>query len=227
MSLRKSFLKDEGEMQISKSVKHPVLLNPTEMEDLFEQLGDFSIFSVGRPLGSDQLEISKAQFLKTYWRYVQRLQEGKVFDDKEFRTLFSSLITHDKEALYAMDVGEGRFLVKAIKPTIQLQMHHFIYSEVDEKFHLGVMGRKSVSWGIKFSYPGLYQHPQTKEILKTKRDSLFQLLSKWIRQHTLATPFLVKEKRINVPVRLGKECFSWINEHPGLKENNIEVMHVI
>ncbi len=39
----------------------------------------------------------------------------------------------------------------------------------------------------------------------------------WVRDNTRATPFSVEGKKINATMRLGKNCFSWINHHPQLK----------
>jgi hypothetical protein len=51
--------------------------------------------------------------------------------------------------------------------------------------------------------------------------SLFLALSRWVRQNTLPTPIFDGAKRINLPVRLGKRCFSWIGNHPRLIEKGL------
>jgi len=60
--------------------------------------------------------------------------------------------------------------------------------------------------------------PETMELIELKFSPLFQKIKVWIRDNTRATPFLVDGERKNVPMRLGKKCFSWINTHPGLYE---------
>ena len=230
MHLQVSSLEQEGEIQVSKSLKHPLLIDSSEMEALFEALGSFHIFRVSGVLSLDKAEVSKMRFLETYRVYIEGLKKGKLVDEKSLRAIFSSVFTVDPEHLFALPVKEDRYLIKVKRPVIQLKLHHFVHSEMDGRFHLGVMAKDSISWGIVFSYPQLFQDPKTKEIIKVRNGfpntALFQRLTKWTRTHTLATPMLDGKNRVNVPMRLGKKCFSWINNHPSLKQKNLEVLDV-
>ena len=102
---------------------------------------------------------------------------------------------------------------------MQLQPARLRYSKESEDFQIGVFG-EGISWGIQFSYPFLFQD-ENHEICKVDESfpntHLFLTLQRFIRKKTKATPFLIGEKRINVPVRLGLNCFSWINRHPDFK----------
>lgn len=168
-------------------------------------------------------------FLEEYQNYVRALAEGKFPDEQQIRRLFSSAISKTEEALYAMEVGEGRYLVKPILPVVQLQLHHFLPSQIDGKYHSMVFGSSSISWGLQFSYPQIYQDPQTKIFAKVvdsdkfPNTAVFSSLSRWLRQHTVPTTFIWKGKKTATSMRLGKECFSWIAHHPGLLKEGIEV----
>jgi hypothetical protein len=50
-------------------------------------------------------------------------------------------------------------------------------------------------------------------------------MQQWVRSHTIATPFEVEGKKVNVPIRLGKECLSRINSHPQLQAKGLRVIH--
>lgn len=219
----------EGVLQVSKSRKLPILIDIDEMEDLFSSLGEFSMLDGSRPVDQQSALISKKTFLEGYREYIEGIKTGNLVDESFLQPLFSSMITCDLSLLYAIDLSKGRYLIKAKKPIIQLQRHHFIFSDL---FHSGVMGKESVTWGIQFSYPQLCLDPQTKRISKVDQSPLFpntQLflqLAKWVRQNTMATPFLVGEKLINQPMRLGKNCFSWINQHPGLRVKKLRIKDV-
>jgi hypothetical protein len=52
---------------------------------------------------------------------------------------------------------------------------------------------------------------------------LFHQIQRWMRGATIPTPFLVDGKGVNVPLRLGKRCLSWINTHAQLKAKGIRV----
>jgi hypothetical protein len=111
-----------------------------------------------------------------------------------------------------------------------MQMHQFLFSSMEKIFYPMVLGQKTVSWGLQFSYPQFYQDPKTKEITRViKKDlfpntELFALLMKWVRQFTIHTTFLVEEERINATIRIGKKCMSWIHLHPQLQELGIKVL---
>ncbi len=220
--MRQSTPDVEGVLRVSKALKHQVLLDADEMEALFAHLSPFHIYNVSEPVTDG--EVSKEEFLEGYAAYIASLKENRTVN---VRRLFSGVWSVDPEAVYAMPVAGGKFLIKTIQPVIQLQEHRFMASEVDGKIHPMVLGEGSIRWGIQFSYPQLYQHPQTQDIAKVTaalpNTALYSALSRWLRHNTLPTPFLFQGKRTNSPIRIGKRCFEWIATHPDLK--NIQVVH--
>lgn len=216
-----------GILQASKSLKTQVLLDFCEMEALFAQLGEFHIAIVSEPVSMEQALVSKQEFLEKYRDYVVALKEGKLPEEASLRRYFSGALTRTTEVLYAFQIGIDRYLIKPIQPLIQMQVHHFFYSTVDGKFHPLVLGKESVTWGVQFSYPQIAQDPKTGAIGKVDQSfpntSLFTDLSRWMRNETRPTPFLVGEKRSNEPIRLGRSCFSWIGNHPQLRAKGITI----
>jgi len=227
--LRVSSPKEEGIIQVSKALKVQMLIDDQEMRGLFLNLGDFEIYDVSRVVDSRHGIIEKETFLETYAHYVAALKEGQFPEESIAKPIFSSIFTTQRELLYAMPVGEEKYLVKTLRPVVQLQMHHLLYGELDGKFHSIAQGKDTISWGIQFSYPQIYQDPKSKSFSKVTDSSefpntaLFLALSRWVRQNTLPTPILNQGKRINLPIRLGKHCFSWIGNHPRLIEKGFQV----
>ena len=221
----------EGVQRISKSLKHQVLVDEEEMRDLLDHLGTFSFHCVSEPVTSTQARIAKEEFLENYALYIKGLKTGELIDEGSLRRYFSGIATVSEDLLYAMDVGKERFLIKALRPVIQLQGHQFFVSAVDGTFHPMVLGRDSVSWGLQFSYPQIYQHPQSHSFSKVieseefPNTTLFKRLARWLRTHTAPTPFQFLGKRTNVPMRLGKKCFAWIHQHPQLISKGIQVVY--
>jgi len=218
---------DEKPMQASKWLSVQTLLEEHEMSRLLDDMGDFYIFSCGSVYNRHQGQLTKQDFLNYYGRYVQQLKEGLVPETKDYRIPFSSAMTSSLDAVYAILVGNDQQIIRIAKPVVQLQAHHLDYSPVDKKFRPMILGTQSISWGIQFSFPQLFQNGVTNQIEKvlttSSNASLFQILQKWVRQNTVPTPFLVEGKLHNVPMRLGKECLSWINRHPQLIAKGIEV----
>ncbi len=218
----------EGLFQGSKQLKFQVLLGREEMAELFQFLPLFSICIVSEPTSMEQAVVPHAEFLEQYGSYVEALKKGERIDEKPLRRYFSSAWTTQLDAVYAMPAGV-RYLIKPIRPLVQLQGHHVFYSKLDQQFHPMVLSEESITWGIQFSYPQLAQHPKTAAIEKVGKGEefpntpLFAALTKWLRQFTIPTPFVVEGKRINAPIRIGKQCLEWIHNHPQLKEKKIEI----
>lgn len=223
--LRISNLQNEGVLRVSRFLKHQVLLDVEEMEALFADLGSFFLYIVSDPISLQEMHCLQDQFLALYKRYVEGLKVATPKEDCLFRRYFSSIWTTDSSLLYAMPVGKEKFLVKSIRPVLQLQLHRFLFSKEDEKIYPLVLGKESISWGIQFSYPQLYQEPKGGEIHKVPREFpnsiLYWRLSRWLRNYTVPTAFFFENRRIYSPLRLGKKCISWIGHHPELASKGL------
>ncbi|MBA3957296.1 MAG: hypothetical protein H0X51_02715 [Parachlamydiaceae bacterium] len=216
-------------MQASKWLLSPILIDPQEMQALFDSMGPFSIYQTSNICKRGEGLISATTFLQHYREYIVALQEGRLLDESEYRSYFSTVFTADPDLLYVVPVGEDRQLIRVAKPVIQLQSHHLNYSFADGKFRSMTFGSSSITWGVQFSYPQLFQDAATQQPESVvdspsfPNTALFHRLQRWVRHNTLPTPFLVGDTQINVPMRLGKNCFAWINQHPQLREQGIRV----
>lgn len=216
-------------LQASKWQKLPVLFDGNEIQSLFEALEQFWIVQVSGLIPIGQEIISHEDFLEVYRHYLTALQKGETATDSRVRPYFSAVLTTFPEALYVVKVNEKQCLVKVQQPVIQLQAHRFDYSFADETFRSMVMGSDSIAWGIQFSYPHLYQDDNmqvmtVREGPQFPNTSLFKKLQQWVRGNTIATPFEVEGKKVNVPIRLGKKCLNWINTHPQLQAKGLRVV---
>lgn len=228
-SLRISSPKEEGVLSVSKWTKCQVLLDIDEMSKLLSALSPLYFCVVSEPVKMDEGIISSDSFLEHYKTYVTALKEGRLADESLFRKFFSAAATCSMDVMYAISVGGDKYLIKPVKPVIQLQAHHFFYSQLDGKFHPMVLSTESVTWGVQFSYPQMYQDPKSHRISKVvdsleyPNTSIFAKLLKWLRHHTLPTPFFVRGERVNAPIRIGRQCLEWIHQHPQLQEKAIQV----
>lgn len=218
----------EGVLQVSKWLKIQVLLDLDEMQDLLKILDPVFFVSASQPVQAKEIVIEPKIFLEKYAQYISLLKQGLIPPNEEFRRFFSCGLSNDLESFYALATHGDRFLVKPKMPVVQCQAHHFFYSPLDEKFHPMVLSKDSVSWGIQFSYPQLFQDPATHQVVKVGKtfsnSALFATLQKWIRNFTMPTPFIVQNKRTNSSIRIGKKSLSWIKSHPQLKQKEINVL---
>lgn len=224
MNLRLSTPALEGTYQGSKYLKYQVLCDATELAQLFALLNPFWLYPLtgvvdGSPIDPDH-------FVREYGLWIEALKQGRVPSDAELRRILAAALTAEIDALWKQEVPGNRYLIKMAKPVIQIQAHFFTYSPLDAVFRPMTLGSNSIFWGLQFSFPQIYQDPKTMEFHEVDESpnvELFQKVKQWVRDTTRATPFIVDGKRTNVPIRLGKSCFSWIYNHPQLIEQKIGV----
>lgn len=219
MTLQISTPDKEGVYQGSKYLKYHALSSQQELQKLFQQLDPFWIF---RLTGLSNGEaITQEHFLSVYGGWIEDLKRGYVPSDAALKELLACAFTAHTSALWKQSVPGGRFLMKVAEPVVQVQAHFFTYSSVDGVFRPMTMGAESIFWGLQFAFPQIYQDPKTmdlREVEESENATLFQKIKQWIKEETRPTPFLVEGQRINVPIRLGKSCFSWISQHPQLRQ---------
>lgn len=219
----------EPPLQASKWLDLPLLIDAEEMHGLFSSLGPFKIFRVGTVCARNEGEVSHEEFLTEYAVYVESLKRGVIPEEKRYRPLFSSIFTLTDDYLFQVVVRDEKRIIRVDKPVLQLQVNQIAYSEADGKFRSMVFGKDSILWGIQFTYPQLFQESESREVFSVLSHPqflntvLFRQLQLWVRQNTVPTPFKVGEQKINVPLRLGKQCFNWINSHPQLVNSPIRV----
>jgi hypothetical protein len=216
-------------LRASKWLTSHVLLDESEMEKLLNDLGEIWMFPLGGVIPLDRESISHSEFLEVYKGYVSALKQGVLPTEQLFRRCLTSAWTCSPTSLYSVPLPDGfNELIKIEKPVIQLQHHTLDYSLSDDKFRSMVFGPQTISWGIQFSYPQLYQDRsmETFHVVESEEfpdTLLFKTLQRWIRAHTSPTPFLIGEKKVNSSIRLGKACFEWINRHPQLANKGLRV----
>lgn len=214
----------------SKFLHFELLIEKEDFDRFFEALGEVFLFSTLGVQLKGQNAISKERFLATWQDYIDDLRHGKAIDDSKFRFAFTLLLTSYNDALRAIAIGDDKEIITPYEPAIQLQLHRFGYSTIDGKFRPMVFGEKSVSWGVRLSYPQLFQYPETRQVMdaldeeKFPNAKLFNSLRYWIRHNTQAVPFLVEGKRVNIPMRISKGCFSWINNHKELIDRGLSIL---
>jgi hypothetical protein len=226
-SFRTSTLKEEGIFQVSKWLSCQILLSLEEMQNLIDDLPDFFICVAGQI--STLEDISRENFLATYSNYVDGIKDGKLIDEAIYRPSFSSVFTTSLDCLYKIEFPGDKHMLRVCKPVVQLQAHRMHYSKLESKFRPMIFGSESISWGIQFSYPQIFQDNKTKEIVKCFNNpkfpngTLYHRLQKWMRKNTIPTPFLEADKHIISPIRIGKGCLPWINQHPQLINKGLKV----
>ncbi len=197
------------------------------MRACLEALSPVQFYNVSSIALRDQLEISHATFLNAYEKYVTALKQGTIPEID--RPIFSSIATVEPDAIYPDEVQPGRWMAKLTKPVVQLQHHRFFASKIDHKIHPMVMSPESIYWGLQFAFPQIFFDGSGGNYTKTSDEELFPnsglftKLLKWLRTFSVPTTFVWDEHKVSTSLRLGKECFAWIENHAQLKEQGIKV----
>jgi hypothetical protein len=215
----------EGTISVSKWLKHYVLLDSSEMERLISHVRPLYFFDVSTLTALEKIALPEEQFLSSYHAYIVALRAGQPLE-KLPREL-SSALSVTPEALYVHEVQPGRYMAKPLKPLVQLQPHRFFHSKIAKTIHSQVMGPDSISWGLQIAYPQIFfdegNYSKVHNTPDFPNTSLFTHIAKWLRLHTVPTTFVFEDQKITTPLRLGKECFSWIANHPQLQKQGLAV----
>lgn len=220
--LQESTPSQEGIYQGSKWLKFQILCDEKELSSFFDRL-DFP-YALFHLTGVGQKEpIEVTSFLQKWKEWIDGLKEGKIPSSEELQSIFAMAIIDDPHSLWLQKVEGKGYLVKQRLPVLLVQSHFFSYSCEDEAIHPMILGKESIFWGLQFSWPQIYQDPETMEFLETKKTALFDSVKSFIKESSRPTPFLMAkeeglEKKIYSSIRLGKNCFSWIHLHPQLQK---------
>lgn len=227
MRLRNSTMDQEGALKVSSFIKIPLLIDDFEMENLCQFFGDISFYNTQGVSDFTHGILKAPEFMEHYRSYINALKENKIIALKKSYPIFSYALSVTPDIFYEVKVDETRRVIKATKPPIQMQPHEFFFSQESETFYSMVFSEKSISYGIQFSYPNLYQNPHTHEVYNVDETfpntSFFKNFRQWVRNNTVPSSFVVNGKKYNLPYRVGKGCFSWLSKHPQLLENQIFV----
>lgn len=217
-------------LQASKWISLSLLCDEAELKNLFESLGEFFLVSIAGVNEAGKEITSLENFLSDYRTYIEALKQGTLPSSAFIQEALTKGLSSSLDHFGKIVLGDGRSIVRIVKPVIQIQASFFIYSQTDGKFHEKAFSQDSIPWGLQFSYPQLFQEVETKEIKKVLSDStfpntlLFKKLQEWVRNHTTPTPFLIGEKKINLSARIGKSQKSWLNQHPSLLNKGLRVI---
>jgi len=204
-------------MQASKWMHVRMLVDAQEFADLLQDLGPLLFVNISS-VGSYEKVVQKADALQEmYAQYVQALQEGKPW--QAFAKNLCWALSIHADPFYALELGADKWLVKEHAPAVRMQHFHFHYIHEQSSFILTHHAEKSIPWGIEFAFPQFYQEPHSCKAIEVFKDPLypgsilFRKIQSWAREATTPVPFIIHERKKVAPFRLGKKCFSWVDQY--------------
>lgn len=204
-------------MQASKWIKIGVLVTQEELAALLESERAL-LFPFGRVMQKEEVPMTTERCLQLYGQWLAAFRRGESPDMAAVCHLpIAWSVTSD--AVSWKELPQGRCVVTPKQPVVQIQAHSFRYSPLDHSIRSMVLSRDAIAWGLQFSYPQIYQEPETMDIVSTQgfpNARLFQRVRAWIRNQTQPTPFVIEGKVVMSPLRIGKGIYLEMERHPHL-----------
>lgn len=220
----------EGQCPVSMWLSTALYLSAQEMQRFIESLGPFFILKTDTVIPKNEGIIKSEDFLAAYKDYITALSLGEDIDEKSVKKYFQSVWTLNLDTVYSIDVDPDRHIIKLSKPSIILQHHKLHYSDDDQKFRSMVLGLDAFTFGIQISYPQLYQDPKTHELKKILLEGsfvntdLYKKIKQWVKTNTRPISFLIENKKVTLPYRIGKEALAFVNHHPWIVKKHFKVI---
>ncbi len=213
--------------RFSRWISIDLLIDKQEMGDFLEQFHPF-LLTTQPTSESPSFILQTTEFLKTYTHYIDCLKNGSLPLLQDFKKKFYLFITSSLEEVYQKPLASDKKSLVFNAPLIEVKPICLSVSTVDDSVRVMPLNPKGILWGLRFSFPQMIQKANSCDIKQIDSKEyptgeLFKNFRKWVRSQTLATPFIFNSKKMNLPIRLGRECFSWINKHPQLKIFNLAV----
>ena len=212
-TIETSTLEKERPYLASKFHKLHFLLSYEELLLLFKDL-EFSIHPLGGLLDEGDLTLAFSSFALAYNKNLENFYCKGVKEKMP-----SYLLTNDQSALYKVEVGENKYLLKVRKPVVFIKPHFFTIS--DKKAH-STLGKEAIYWGFCLSYPQIFQDKVFEKVdNRFSNTALFIHLRKKLRSLSKSITFQIDEDKIVTSYRLGKELC--MQKNPDLEKKQIKI----
>lgn len=219
-----SSVEKEGIMRCSKWLRHAVLLSSEEMKSFLDSLGSFFLIPSAGLVSSENWQVTKEEFLLQYSSYIEWLQSSSELPSPSERKFFTLMLSTSLDDFYAVPTSSDRYVIKARRPVIQIQLYHCFISRFDGQIHPMALSPESFSWGIQISYPQIYEDPSTHQFSKVMlvkdfiTTEVFKEMVQWFRKNTKPVSLEIRDQKIYAPFRIGKESTDLVSSHLGLQK---------
>ena len=217
----------EGSYEAAKWLKWPVLADEKEFGELFRRLAPCDLVPLTGVVEPDRLLMPSDCFLAEAKRWIERLQQHQAPTMEDLRTVLACALTNDRDAIWLHEVKPERYLVKSKNRSCRSKPIFFPIRSKTKPFIRWCSAKRVSSGASSFPIPKFFSIPigNTEKSTRRFRTQFFSEIRQWTRDVTRPASFLVDGKKVNVPMRIGKNCLSWIASHPQLKQHNLVYAH--
>lgn len=214
--------------RFSKWISIDFLIDPSEMKNLFESLNPFVLISPFYEEPNSPHVLTSKTFLEAYSQFIMHSQNGENPNYHELKEFLFVMMMPSIEGVFLKPITSQKNALIFQAPYLEIKPIALSLSQVDHSLRVVPMQKSLVWWGLRCSYPQIVQDSKTLQMttISQSEHPLGQLFKKfriWIRENTRATPFVTDIKKVTHPIRLGKDCLSWIQKHPLLKTTHLRI----
>lgn len=227
MHLQSSHPKIEGDYRVSKWMNFQLLLNESELLELFKEIEVQHLLCLSHVGIYEDLYLSKQNYLNLYAKYLELLQKDTILESREIIKKLNVAIAYDFQDFYKIPLPDDKILIKMKSPSIQIKPFHFVYNHELEKFLPNVCSSSTIYFGLEISFPQIFQDPKTfviKHIFKDqklKSAQQFKKIRSFVRDHTQPARFQIKDNVKVATFRIGKKCINFAKSCPALKKEGL------
>jgi len=179
-----------SKLQASLWMTQRVLLTPQELQELFDSLPQFFLFSLSAIGPQERFALKRSTFLENYEAFFATLFEHKDARFQFHKKQLTVAMTADLDALHLVQAAQDKYLIHLHQPVIVIGLSVFHYDAESSKVMFTDHLQASIRVGLEFKFPQFYQDPKTMQPVKHFTDKthlntqLYKALQKWIRDHT-------------------------------------------
>lgn len=217
------------EIRYAKWLQTPLLCSLEELDLLLHSLGSIFLVPAGGLLEREALFVSPEDLRSTYQQYLAWIVSSAALPSAEMRRHLTLMMSVSLDSFSAAEIKTGRFMIKPVQPVVMIQPYHFFMSSLDQKIHSMVMSQESISWGLQFSYPQMYEDPKNhlfgkiSEAPEFPNTALYKKVVQWVRSFAMPAPVHYMGQKTHASFRIGKQAFALAQAHKGLQKRGIEV----
>lgn len=198
-----------------------VLLDPHELKALFDIIKPCWMLYASSTKQTEDYTLPFDLFYETYQNYIENLKQKTVPNIASFRTHFHFFLTQSLEGIYRVPLGESHQRILLHAPVIQVKPISLMISKIDSSIHTSPISPQGIFWGLRFSFPGIFQKPNSLDITTLNPNNhinanLFKIIRGFLRKESSFAIFEIDQTKHNALARLGKQCYPWIQNHPQL-----------
>lgn len=214
--------------RFSKWISIDFLIDESEMASLFETLGSFELISPFSQHVENPHHLQKETFLKAFKEFSESLKKGVSPEYEDLKRFLFLMIMPSIEGIFLKPITDTKYALVFQNPYLEIKPITLTESLVDHTVRVAPLSKGQPWWGLRCSFPQIVQDSRTLKAAAISQNEhplgqLFKKFRVWIREHTRSTPIVTDSKKVNHPIRLGKQCMSWIQKHPLLQASNIKV----